>query len=170
MYAEAHMNDTYVTLVGNVVADPTHVQLESGVHVLSMRIASTSRRYDRALGEWRDASTLFLTVSCWRALAENVAASVGKGDPVVVTGRLRVRNYPGKEGGRRISVEIEATALGHDLSRGVARFQKAGSRTMVAERQAAEELADVWAVAEHADGEDGHRSGEGETAEERSAA
>ncbi|MQA83666.1 MAG: single-stranded DNA-binding protein [Streptosporangiales bacterium] len=167
------MNDTYVTVVGNVVTDPAHVKLDSGVHVLSMRLASTTRRYDRALGEWRDASTLYLTVSCWRALAENVAASVSKGDPLVVTGRLRVRNYPGGNGERRVSVEVEASAVGHDLSRGVTRFQKGSSRSLMAERQAAQELADAWALTERVDAEneDGRREEvAAESAEERPAA
>lgn len=167
------MNDAYVTLVGNVVADPTHVRLDSGVHVASVRIASTSRRFDRALGRWRDASTLFLTVSCWRALAENVAASVRQGDPIVVTGRLRIRNGPGKAGRRHTSVEIEATTVGHDLSRGVARFQRVGAGSAAAERRAAEELAAAWALA---DGPDRAREGADEVpsgssvAGERSAA
>lgn len=145
------MNDAYVTLVGNVVADPTHVRLDSGVHVASVRIASMSRRFDRALGRWRDACTLVLTVSCWRALAENVATSVRQGDPVVVTGRLRIRNDPGKAGERRTSVEIEATTVGHDLSRGVAHFQRAGARGTATERRAADEVAAPRALAEGPD-------------------
>lgn len=119
------MNDTYVTVVGNIVDTPRHVVTTSGAHVANIRLASTSRKFDRELGKWRDGNTLFISVSCWRSLADNVAASVDKGDPLVVTGRLRMRSYTGKEGQKRVTPEIEAHAVGHDLTRGVTRFQKA---------------------------------------------
>ncbi len=157
------MNDTYVTVTGNVVADPALVVTERGTHVLNMRVASTARRYDRATQEWRDASTLYATVCCWRSLAENVAASFSKGDPVVATGKLRVRSYKSKkDGSPRVSVELDASAVGHDLSRGVARFQKA-ARSTITERRAAEELAQTWAVAaEQATTADGATTNDGE--------
>jgi single-strand DNA-binding protein len=63
-----------------------------------------------------------VTVTCWRSLAANVAACLHKGDPVVVKGRMRVRQFDDKEGNQRTVVEVEATTLGHDLTRGVAHF------------------------------------------------
>lgn len=92
------MNDTYVTVVGNVVENPRYLATASGAHLASFRLASTSRRYDRQEGRWRDGDTLFLNVACWRWLGDNVAASVKKGDPLVVSGRLRMRSYTGKDG------------------------------------------------------------------------
>lgn len=127
------MNDTYVTVVGNTVDTPRHVVTASGVHVANLRLASTSRKFDRELGTWRDADKLFISVSCWRSLADNVAASVGKGEPLVVTGRLRMRSYTGKDGQKRVAPEIEAQAVGHNLARGVARFQKAQRLASVAD-------------------------------------
>lgn len=118
------MNDTYVTVVGNLVGEPNHTVTAGGTHMVTMRLASTPRRYDASKGGWRDGDTLFVNVSCWRSLAENVAASVRKGEQIVVTGRLRMRTYTTKDGGRRTSVEIDAGAVGHDLSRGVSRFTK----------------------------------------------
>lgn len=118
------MNETMVTVVGNVVSDPTLRVTSGGVKVTSFRLASTERRYDRGVGGWCDGDTIYWSVSCWRRSAENVADSLAKGQPVVVHGRLRERAYE-VEGQRRTSLEIEATTVGHDLSRGVARFRKA---------------------------------------------
>ena len=63
-----------------------------------------------------------MTVTCWRSLATNVASCLRKGDPVVVKGRMRVRKFDDKEGNPRIEVEVDASTLGHDLTRGVAHF------------------------------------------------
>src|SRR5699024_6302170 len=91
--------------------------------VLNLRIASTSRRRDRDTGEWIDDAKLFITATCWRRLAENVATSMHKGDPVIVSGRIFTREFSVNEV-KRINYELEASAVGHDLSRGVARFQR----------------------------------------------
>jgi single-strand DNA-binding protein len=118
------MNDTYLTIVGNVVSDPRFRTTGSGVSVASFRIASTSRRFDRDTGEWKDNEKLFVTVTCWRAMAENVARSLRKGQPVVATGRYYCREYT-KDEVLHASFELDATAVGHDLSRGVSAFTKA---------------------------------------------
>jgi single-strand DNA-binding protein len=78
---------------------------------------------DRETGEWTDGETSFVTVLCWRTLADNVAKCLHKGEPVLVKGRLHVRPYE-KDGVSRLAVEIEATSVGHDLARGVASFQR----------------------------------------------
>ena len=53
-----------------------------------------------ATGEWVDGNTSFVTVICWRKLAENLATCLRKGDPVLVRGRLDVRSFTGKDGQR----------------------------------------------------------------------
>jgi single-strand DNA-binding protein len=117
------MNDTYLTIVGNVVSDPRLRMTKSGVPVTSFRIASTSRRFDRETGEWKDNERLFVTVTCWRGMAENVARSLRKGQPVVATGRYYCHEYV-KDEISRASYELEAVAVGHDLARGVTSFTK----------------------------------------------
>lgn len=118
------MNETSVTLVGNLVDDPRLRTTETGVDVAGFRVASTARRWDRATGRWSDAGSLFLNVTCWRALAGNAVASLRKGDPVVVTGRLSTRTYE-KDGQVRSACELEAIAIGPDLARGIAVFRRA---------------------------------------------
>jgi single-strand DNA-binding protein len=117
------MNETLVTVVGNLVDDPKLRTIEAGQDVASFRIASTSRRFDKDSQRWIDSGQLFLGVSCWRALAGNATASLRKGDPVVVTGKLTTRTYE-KDGQTRTVCELEALAIGPDLARGTAVFRR----------------------------------------------
>jgi single-strand DNA-binding protein len=117
------MNDTFMTIVGNVVDAPRMRLTKSGHAVTNFRVASTSRRYDSEQQRYVDNCTLFVNVTCWRAMAENVAVSVHKGQPVVVTGRYYSREYEINET-VRISYELEANAVGHDLTRGTSEFRK----------------------------------------------
>jgi single-strand DNA-binding protein len=116
------MNEMQVTLVGYVASAPTLAMTKGGRFVTNMRVGVTPRRLDRLTGQWSDGDTSYLTVSCWRSLASNVAACLRKGDPIVVKGRMRVREFDDKDGNRRLVVEVEALTLGHDLTRGVAHF------------------------------------------------
>ncbi len=118
------MNEAHISLTGYVANEPRIKTIREGVQNLSMRVAWTPRWIDRATGEWTDGSTSFVTVTCWRKLADNVAVCLRKGDPVVIKGRLSVRSYDDKQGVPRTSVDVDATSIGHDLSRGVAQFQR----------------------------------------------
>ncbi|MDT0456578.1 single-stranded DNA-binding protein [Streptomyces sp. DSM 41527] len=116
-----------VTLVGNAATAVEHRQTTAGVTVARFRLAATSRRWDRAQERWTDGGTSFYTVRSWRALADNVAASVAVGEPLVVQGRLRLREgeQPPERGGQRwFSAEVDAVAIGHDLARGTAAFRR----------------------------------------------
>jgi single-strand DNA-binding protein len=117
------MNDTAMTIVGNLVDEPRLRLTKNGHSVASFRVASTSRRFDREQSKWVDNATLFVTVTCWRALAENVVHSLHKGQPVVVSGRYYMREYMVEEA-TRAAYELEANAVGHDLTRGTADFRK----------------------------------------------
>lgn len=122
------MRDTILTVTGNVVDTPQRRKIESGHSVTTFRIASTARRFDKHEGHWTDGDSLYLKVTCWRALADNVDRSVVQGDPVIVTGRLYTRPYE-VEGQRRSAYELEANAIGLDLSRGVATFSRTKSQS-----------------------------------------
>jgi single-strand DNA-binding protein len=109
--------DTYLTVAGNLTADPTQHSTANGASVVHLRVASSGRRFDRASGEFRDGDPLFITVSCWRSLALNVMATLRKGDSVIAQGRLIYRSYEDKQGNRRSVHELDAIAVGPDLSR-----------------------------------------------------
>lgn len=119
------MNDTHVTVVGNLVTKPERRRLDSnGATVVNFRIGSTARRFDKGSGGWVDGNSLFVKVSCWRGLGDNAYQSLFKGDPVLVTGRLYTREYQAEDGTRRVSYELEATAVGHNLARGTSTFRR----------------------------------------------
>lgn len=117
------MNETQITMIGNAVEDPVLRFGKSGQPFVTFRLASTVRRLNASTGQFADAGTNFVTVLGFRQLARNVAQSIRKGQPVVVTGRLRVNQWT--SGDRTgTSVEIDATGVGHDLSRGIAEFTR----------------------------------------------
>jgi single-strand DNA-binding protein len=120
-------NGATVTLAGYVATEPNFRMVnDDTTPIASMRVAWTARYRDRETGEWRDGATSFANVNCWRKLAGNAASSLRKGHGVMLTGRLEVREFEDREGRRRISVDIDADTIGHDLSRGVAHFQRTG--------------------------------------------
>jgi single-strand DNA-binding protein len=123
MRRRREMSETYVTVVGNVATTPEHRVTQSGATLAKFRLATTPRRLDRTTGRWGDGPTSFYTVVCWRALADNVTSSVGKGDPVVVVGRLRVTSWDNERGSGTVA-EIEGVHVGHDLGKGIAMFRK----------------------------------------------
>ncbi|MER5203791.1 single-stranded DNA-binding protein [Streptomyces sp. NPDC002825] len=137
------MNDTTVTLVGNVATAVDYRETVAG-GVARFRFAVTARRWDRERGLWSDGNTSFYTVSAWRSLGANLAASVSVGEPLVVHGRLKVREED-RDGQRKTFVDVDAVAVGHDLSRGTAAFRRAPKVERAAPEPQPEQ--DPWTVA-----------------------
>jgi single-strand DNA-binding protein len=104
--------DVNLTVVGNLTADPELRYTPSGDAVANFTIASTSRKFDKASNKWKDGDTVFLRASVWRQYAENVAESLTKGMRVMATGRLKVREYETREGGKGTSVELDVEDVG----------------------------------------------------------
>ncbi|WP_457966878.1 single-stranded DNA-binding protein [Arthrobacter sp. D1-29] len=115
-----------VSITGNLVADPELTIGESGVAHAKLRVA-VNQRVQGADGTWQDGEPVFHNVSAFRALAENVANSLKKGDPVNVAGELEFRAYE-KDGERREARRIIADTIGPDLRFGTAVYQRS-SRT-----------------------------------------
>lgn len=113
------MFETYLTVVGNVVTNPQRRETQTGEEVISFRVGSTARYRPADSDDWRDGSSLFLTVSCWRRLIAGVGASVKKGTPVIVHGQVRSRQYTTKDGEVRTDYEMRASAVGLDLARSI---------------------------------------------------
>ena len=116
-------NGITATVVGWIATAPRQVIGPSGVAFASFRMASTPRYYDRAAGSWADGRTEWITVKVFRDAAFNVAASLHKGDPVVVRGRLGTSEWE-SENGPRTDLVLEASALGPDLTRGRCAFAR----------------------------------------------
>ena len=121
------MADT-VTVAGLIATPIKHTVTSDGLEISSFRLASSSRRYDRAAHAWVDGETNWFTVTAFRQLAANVQASLDKGHRIVVSGRLRVREWRnGEQLGR--DVEIIADALGPDLAWGRAQYTRTPRQT-----------------------------------------
>jgi single-strand DNA-binding protein len=118
------MSDSTITIRGWLGGDVT-VREAAGVPVANFRLACTPRKYNRRTESWSDGLTQWYTVNVWRGLAENCAASLRRGDPVVVHGRLETRTYVNGDKVEVLSFEIDAIHVGHDLSRGTSQFTRA---------------------------------------------
>ncbi|WP_127474730.1 single-stranded DNA-binding protein [Microbacterium sulfonylureivorans] len=133
------MNDT-ITITGNVATEPEHKRTPAGVTITTFRVASGQRRFDRASNAWVDSATNWYSVSAFRSLADHAFHSLRKGDRVILTGRLRVRDWD--NGTKRgTAVEIDAEAIGHDLLWGTTTFTKDAPST-AAEKDPTWETAD----------------------------
>ena len=112
-----------VTVAGLVATTPRHLVTQDGLPITSFRLAASHRKFDRTTNKWIDGETNWSTVTAFRQLAINVAGSVSKGERILVTGKLRVRDW---DNGERVgtSVEIEADSVGHDLCWGNSAFTR----------------------------------------------
>ena len=106
------MAGTNVTVVGNLTREPELRYTQGGKGVTSFGLA-VSNRY-QVNGEWQE-KTSFFNITAWDALGENAAATLTKGMRVLVSGRLEVREYESREGGKRVSVDITADEIGPSL-------------------------------------------------------
>ena len=116
------MTDT-ITLTGLVATPPKHLITSEGLPIASFRLASTQRRYDRRQAKWVDGETNWYTVTAFRQLAMNISASISKGERVIVTGRLRIRDWTSAEK-TGTNIEVDADSIGHDLAWGTASFTR----------------------------------------------
>lgn len=117
-------NDVDITVIGWMGNTPKlHLGTdEDAVPYAQFRLGRTGTTLDRSTGEFRDTPTDWYTVKCFRDLARNVAESMRQGDPVTVTGRLRVEDWTTAEGEARTSAVIYASTVGPDLRWGSSRF------------------------------------------------
>jgi len=123
--------DTIITLTGNLGADPRlRLVGPEQLPVTEFNVAHTPRV--RQGDQWTDGATTWYRITCWRKLAENVVASLRRGDAAIITGRLRPSEWVDKTGEVRRTEAVEAITVGTDLSRSkahVLREHRSGART-----------------------------------------
>ena len=141
------MRETEITVRGVVITEPVTRRVSEESQVTNFRLVARPRYYERRSQAWVDGEPVYLTVSCWRNLAVNVAASVVKRDRVIIAGRMRTPEYV-VEGVRRSGVVIEADTVGHDLGYGTASFQWGKPRLTTEDpaREQADELSRLAAL------------------------
>jgi single-strand DNA-binding protein len=118
-------NETTVTIIGNLTADPDLRYTAQGAAVANFSVASTPRTFDKASGEYKDGQPLYMRCNLWRQPAEHAVESLSRGDRVIVTGRLRQRSFETREGDKRTVVELEVDEIGPSLRYATAKVAKA---------------------------------------------
>lgn len=121
-------NETQITIVGNLTADPELRFTPAGAPVANFTVASTPRSFDRQANEWKDGDALFLNCQVWRQAAENVAESLAKGMRVIVQGTLKSRSYETREGEKRTVMEVVVEEVGPALKYATARVTRVQSQ------------------------------------------
>ena len=116
------MSDT-ILIRGFTASDPALSTLPNGVPVVNFRLASTPRWQD-ATGTWKEGTTNWYTVKAYRRLAQNIATSIEKGQPLVVSGRQRISRWNREDGTQGTTVEVDALGIGHDLNYGTSTFAR----------------------------------------------
>ncbi|MCL2482241.1 MAG: single-stranded DNA-binding protein [Propionibacteriaceae bacterium] len=118
--------ESTMTVTGYVGHNIELKQTRTGVSTVSFRVGTTPRiKTDNG---WVDQATTWLNVVCYRSLADHVAGSVYKGDPVIVHGKVRTQAWIDAQGVQHEKMVIEAAAVGHDLTRGVSVFKRSPVR------------------------------------------
>lgn len=103
------MSDT-ILIRGFTASDPALSTLPNGVPVVNFRLASTPRWQD-ATGTWKEGTTNWYTVKAYRRLAQNIATSIEKGQPLVVSGRQRISRWNREDGTQGTTVEVDALGI-----------------------------------------------------------
>lgn len=119
------MTNTDFTLCGNLTAEPFFKRFNSGATLLRLRVASSDARKttnDKGEEVWVDYNQLYVDVECWGQMAVNAGASLRKGFPVVVVGKLvsefwEEKDEDGKEANVRSRLKMNAKHIAFDLAR-----------------------------------------------------
>jgi len=138
-----------VTLVGNIVGELEERATRGGGPIAAFRLAVGERKLDRERGEWVDGHTNYYNVSAFGDLGAHALHSLRKGQRVVLTGRLRLREWE-NETKRGTSADVVVDAIGHDLRWGTTRFENAakssGSSAAADDETSASEAEAAWAL------------------------
>jgi single-strand DNA-binding protein len=116
------MADNEITIIGNLTREPELRFTAGGTATCGFGVA-VNRRYQQN-GEWVDAPTNFFNVTVWGQYGENVAASLSKGDRVLVKGRLDFRKYQNKEGVEVTTHDIIADEVAPSLKYATAQISR----------------------------------------------
>ncbi len=116
------MFETPVTVVGRIITDLRR-RVVGGQEVISFRMASNSRRRTGE-GAWEPGNSLYITVNCWGKLVTGVGAGLYKGASIIAVGTVHTSEYEDRDGIKRSSLEMRATAVGPDLARVIARIEQ----------------------------------------------
>ncbi|WP_336249231.1 single-stranded DNA-binding protein [Stomatohabitans albus] len=107
--------ENQITVIGNLANDPQIRYTNDGTPVTSVAVAVNRRVRNSATNEWEDQLDGFFDGTVWRDHAANVAASLKKGDRVIMIGRLVKRSYNDRDGNQRQAVDIQIDEIAPSL-------------------------------------------------------
>ena len=99
-----------VMIIGNLGADPEMRYTPNGRPVTQFNVAVNQSTKNQQTGEWVEATDWF-RVSVWGDRAERAAENLHKGNRVFVEGRFKTREFEGRDGKARTSLEITADSV-----------------------------------------------------------
>jgi len=146
------MNGNTITILGNLTKDPILKYLPTGKAVTNLSVACNHGWRDKETQAWVEGETSFFKVECWEPMAENIAESLRKGDPVIVVGRMSCRKYE-QEGQTRESWEIRAETVGPDMRKRAASLRRVLRHSQTSEGQETPDVAEATEPDEKQDGE-----------------
>ena len=97
-------------IIGNLGADPEMRYTPNGRPVTQFNVAVNQSTKNQQTGEWVEATDWF-RVSVWGDRAERAAENLRKGNKVFVEGRFKTREFEGRDGQKRTSLEITADSV-----------------------------------------------------------
>lgn len=105
-------NETPITLVGRMVADPEVRQTPAGASVAGFRVCTQPRIFDKNSGQWGDGDPSFWQCNMWRSKGEAAASQLSKGQLVILTGTVAQRQWQDKDGNNRSTFEVTVHEIG----------------------------------------------------------
>lgn len=108
---------TNVTLTGTLGRDPELRFTAKGKAVVTLSVVTSKSVLDESTNKWVNEEETWWRVTAWDKLAENIAETLLKGDPVIVVGRAFMDSYDGKDGEKRQSLAVNAYTVALELKR-----------------------------------------------------
>src|SRR3954468_17387727 len=96
-----------VMIIGNLGADPEMRYTPNGRPVTQFNVAVNQSTKNQQSGEWVEATDWF-RISVWGDRAERAAENLRKGNRVFVEGRFKTREFEGRDGQKRTSLDVTA--------------------------------------------------------------
>ncbi len=113
-----------ITGTARLVDDPELRFTQNGKAVAKVRLAFSDRKKNEQTGQWEDGDKIFLEASVWNEEAEHIAESLKRGHEVLVSGKLRQREYEAKDGTKRTVFELVFPTIAPTLKWATAKVQK----------------------------------------------
>lgn len=132
------MSDNTYYIAGNLTKDPVVSTTPNGTTVVNFTIAATTRVLDPQTSQYKDAGTVFMRCTAWRALGEHVAKSLTKGMRVIAYGKLEQSTYEAEDGSRHTSIKLSVEDIGASMrfaTAQITQIKQQGTQQMISQTQ-----------------------------------